>query len=107
MDTIEAFPSLGLCSLHVLGPCRVNALLTSVEQCSKCPACRQGVAGPGCACGPPSTSGPTIEECDFLQVDAAGDSVTGIGGVPSVVNAALAKHFPPGCGYDIIAEPGR
>ncbi|CAL8464362.1 g3897 [Coccomyxa elongata] len=41
------------------------------------------------------------------QVDAACDSVMGIGGVPSVVNAALATHFPLGCGYDIIAEPGR
>ncbi len=43
----------------------------------------------------------------LTQVDAACNSVMGIGGVSSVVNAALAMHFPPGCGYDIIAEPGR
>lgn len=49
----------------------------------------------------------TTTVCVFLQVDAAGDTVMGIGGVPSVVNAALAMHFPPNCGYDIIAEPGR
>lgn len=41
------------------------------------------------------------------EVDAAGRCVTGIGGVPAVVNAALDKHFPPGCGYEVIAEPGR
>ncbi|KAK9821936.1 hypothetical protein WJX81_005453 [Elliptochloris bilobata] len=30
-----------------------------------------------------------------------------LGGVPAAVNAALAEHFPPGCGVRVIAEPGR
>lgn len=41
------------------------------------------------------------------QVDAACRHVTGIGGVPAVVNAALERHFPRGSSYEIIAEPGR
>jgi ornithine decarboxylase len=24
-----------------------------------------------------------------------------------VINAALDKYFPPGCGVDVISEPGR
>jgi ornithine decarboxylase len=23
------------------------------------------------------------------------------------INAALEQHFPPGCGVDVISEPGR
>ena len=33
--------------------------------------------------------------------------VVGMGGVPSVVNAALAKYFPAEEGIIVIAEPGR
>ena len=30
-----------------------------------------------------------------------------LGEVPAAVNGALERHFPPGCGVRIIAEPGR
>lgn len=38
-------------------------------------------------------------------VDAAGE--VDLGSVPAAVNLALATHFPPNCGVDIIAEPCR
>jgi ornithine decarboxylase len=25
----------------------------------------------------------------------------------ATINAALEQHFPPGCGVDVISEPGR
>jgi hypothetical protein len=39
------------------------------------------------------------------QVDAQGN--VDLGRVPAAVNTALAVHFPPELGVDIIAEPGR
>ena len=35
------------------------------------------------------------------------DGRVDLGGVPAAVNAALAEHFPEGCGVRVIAEPGR
>lgn len=35
------------------------------------------------------------------------DGRVDLGGVPAAVNAALAVHFPAGCGVRVIAEPGR
>jgi ornithine decarboxylase len=35
------------------------------------------------------------------------DGRVDLGGVPAAVNAALAAHFPLGCGVRVIAEPGR
>lgn len=36
-----------------------------------------------------------------------GNHATSIDPIASVINASLDRHFPQGCGVDIIAEPGR
>ena len=124
MLTLHFSQHAGLCTaLHLPIALFGKSLLCPIFVSKKAPS-RSQIGLWGCdlarhACGP-SAHCVVDGTVAFAQACACWTSAAGsaaasfgpdgrvdMGGVPAAVNAALAAHFPPGCGVRVIAEPGR